>query len=53
VDPEVIFFYLDHSKMHDWLISASEVTTLLRYTDLFIINTIIFTPVLNSQGMKK
>jgi len=33
-------------------ISASEVTTLWRYTNLFII-IIILTPVLNSQGMKK
>ena len=34
--------------------SASEVTTLWRYTNLFIIIIIIFlTPVLNSRGMKK
>jgi len=37
--------------------SASEVTTLWRYTNLFIIIfcflLLFFTPVLNSQGMKK
>ena len=34
--------------------SASEVTTLWRYTNLFIIIIIIFlTPVLNSRGKKK
>jgi len=40
-------------------VKASEVTTLWRYTNLFIISIIIiiiiyfFTPVLNSRGMKK
>jgi len=36
--------------------SASEVTTIWRYTNLFVIIIIIITfltPVLNSQGMKK
>ena len=33
--------------------SASESTTLRRYTNLFIIIIIFLTPVLNSQGMKK
>jgi len=36
--------------------SASEVTTLWRYTNLFIIIIIIIiflTPILNSRGMKK
>jgi len=34
--------------------SASEITTLWRYTNVFIIIIIIFlTPVLNSEGMKK
>jgi len=33
--------------------SASEITTLWRYTSLFVIIIIILTPVLNSQGMKK
>jgi len=35
----------------DFAANASEVTSLWRYTNLFII--VIFTPVLNSQGMKK
>jgi len=35
----------------DFATNASEVTSLWRYTNLFII--VIFTPVLNSQGMKK
>jgi len=33
-------------------VGASEVTTLWRYTNMFII-IIFLTPVLNSQGMKK
>ena len=34
--------------------SAAEITTLWRYTNVFIIIIIFFlTPVLNSQGMKK
>jgi len=35
----------------DFATNASEVTSLWRYTNLFII--VIFTPVLNSQGMEK
>jgi len=35
----------------DFATNAFEVTSLWRYTNLFII--VIFTPVLNSQGMKK
>jgi len=33
--------------------SAAEITTLWRYTNVFIIIIIFLTPVLNSQGMKK